>query len=187
MSTLQRPAGTWGAAKAALPKARNWRLAATVAAKRVEQVKPAQYSREDPGVIRCVRCSIEVNPGMTHRARVYTGDITIEVAKTATVYVNPGVNSVTRTLPTDETSKLKLPKFSTGHVCDTCCADYSHVTLEHKDGTTESIQRVVTLPRPVAIVRDQTEGTRSNKGFSKRIHSRGNTGSRHKRDNYYSD
>jgi len=178
-SRLLRKAGTWFAATPVVGHTRKWHGAQSTSAVRTVVIRAAVPRENDEDVVRCAKCNIPVNPGMTHRAKVYTGDLTVVIDRAKLVAVTPEVQYE------DYQSKIKRPKFTTGHVCDTCCTDYSIVVIEHRDGSRESFPRVATLPRPVMAVRDQTEGYRSNKGFSSRIKSRGNTGSRHKMDNYF--
>jgi len=179
VNKLLRPAGTWFAKPETAKLERKWRGCPTVSGKRTIVIKAPSRTNSEPGQVRCVRCHVVVNPGMTHQARVYTGQITLPIEKAKLLTVEPTVQYE------EYTEKLKLPKFSVGHVCDTCAADYSHTTVEHRNGTTEEIQNVVTMPRAVGMKpKDENIGF-VRRGFSKRMRVRGNTGSRHKPDNYY--
>lgn len=187
MGNMLRPKGTWFLSTSEdvdKRKARKWtgRIESGTV---VEKVSGPRYTIPEQSQPKCVKCGIVVNPGMSHRARVYTGDITLTVQLNKTILVNPDVHSATRTIPTEDEGKIKLPKFSTGFVCADCGSDYSWVTVERKDGTTENIQRVTTLPRPVMVIQDQREGFRSGKGFARTMRVRGNTGGNHKKENYF--
>ncbi len=174
---LLRPAGTWFVPKSESTVQRKWSgIAAT--GRRVEVIKRGTPPTAE-NVVKCVKCQAVVNPGMTHQARVYTGNITITVDKARLISLNPTAQYE------EYTEKLKLPKFSTGHVCDVCCADFGHTTIEHRDGSTETVPNVTTLPRAIGMKpRDENIGF-TRRGFSKNMRVRGNTGARVKPDTYY--
>jgi hypothetical protein len=127
-------------------------------------------------VCKCVKCGVEINPGLSYKARVYTGHIKVNVDKARLVSVNPEVQYE------EYTERIPFAKFTTGFVCDRCASDYGYTTVVTRKGT-EEIPNVVTLPRPeMEVPNEKTPAAR--RGFSTKMHIRGAVRA-HRKDNYF--